>query len=87
MSNDIADGTTQPASAAPAPKSLWPTRKWLAATTTAIGALLVLYIQQNGFTDEMLIAMVSAAVQAVVTYLIPNAETPGGVPLKAPTAR
>jgi hypothetical protein len=68
----------------PPDPSKWPTRKWWAATVTALGGVLILVIQQGGFTAEVAIALVGVVTQAIVTYLIPNDSTPGGVPLSRP---
>lgn len=84
MPNNIADATTPPASAAPATKSLWPTRKWWAATVTAIVALATMYLSTHEFSPEFQIALLGAIGQAIVTYLLPNVDAPGGVPLKPP---
>jgi hypothetical protein len=40
-------------------------------------------VQAGGFTPAVWIALIGAVVQAVVTYLLPNADTPGGVPLRS----
>ncbi len=64
-------------------KSAWPTRKWWAATITALGAIATMVVQAGGFTSVVWVALIGAVVQAVVTYLLPNADTPGGVPLRA----
>jgi hypothetical protein len=64
-------------------KSAWPTRKWWAATITGLGAIATLLVQAGGFTPAVWIALIGAVVQAVVTYLLPNADTPGGVPLRS----
>lgn len=63
-------------------KSWLPTRKWFAATVTALAAVASLAVEQDGFTKGVIIALIGAVAQAVVTYLLPNADTPGGVPLK-----
>jgi hypothetical protein len=66
-----------------AQKSWLPTRKWFAATFTALGAIAVLWIQEGGLTMAVGIALVGAIVQALVTYVLPNENTPGGVPLRS----
>jgi hypothetical protein len=65
-----------------AQKSWQPTRKWIAATITALGAIAVLWIQAGSFSMAVGIALVGAIVQALVTYVLPNDNTPGGVPLR-----
>jgi hypothetical protein len=63
-------------------KSVWPTRKWFAAQVVAIGALLTMYVTTDGWDDEETVALIGLVVQAFTTYLVPNQDTPGGVPLK-----
>jgi hypothetical protein len=76
---------TSPAPVQPASqqKSWLPTRKWWAATITALGAIAVLWIQAGALTTSVAIALVGAIVQAGVTYALPNDNTPGGVPLRS----
>ena len=62
--------------------SQWPTRKWWAMFITALAAFLVNWIQAGELSKEILIALVGLLAQAAVSYLVPNADTPGGVPLK-----
>lgn len=68
----------------PAQKSWLPTRKWWAAEVAALGTLAVMLLTGNRdvVSDEEIVALVGFAVQAVGTYLIPNADTAGGVPVK-----
>ena len=67
------------------PKKSWrPTNKWLAALVTALGALVVNWIQAGRFTTEIQIALVGLITQCIVSYLTPNDNTPGGVPTKMP---
>jgi hypothetical protein len=68
------DSTTVP--------SYWPTRKWWAMFITALAAFLVNWIQAGELSKEILIALVGLLAQAAVAYLVPNADTPGGVPAK-----
>jgi hypothetical protein len=75
--------TPTPVQSDPAQKSWQPTRKWIAATVTALGAIAVLWIQAGSFSMAVGIALVGAIVQALVTYLLPNENTPGGVPLRS----
>ncbi|NAZ77091.1 hypothetical protein GTQ99_16930 [Kineococcus sp. T13] len=58
-----------------------PTRKWLVAQITALGALLTLLLTTGGWGAEENVALVGYLVQALTTYLVPNLDTPGGVPL------
>jgi hypothetical protein len=66
-------------------KSLWPTRKWFVAQATAGGSLVIALIEAEwDFTNPLQIVAVGLVVEAFSTWLIPNANTPGGVPLKQP---
>jgi hypothetical protein len=49
---------------------------------TSVAAFLVNLIVAGDFNKEILIALVGLLAQAAVSYLVPNADTPGGVPLK-----
>ena len=59
-----------------------PTRKWWAATITAFGALATLWIQSGRWTVDVSLMFVALVVQRAVSYLTPNADTPGGLPAK-----
>jgi hypothetical protein len=63
-----------------ASKSWLPTRKWWAMLVVALGTLAVNWINTGQFTKEIAIALVGLLVQAATTYLVPNQDTPGGVP-------
>jgi hypothetical protein len=63
-------------------KSLWPTRKWWAMFIAALAAFLTTWIESGGFTKQTLIALIGLVAQALITYLVPNADTPGGIPVK-----
>jgi hypothetical protein len=64
-------------------KSWWPTRKWWAATITAVAGMLVT-LSTTGW--EMSTAMqgtlITLGAQRIIAYLIPNEDTIGGVPGK-----
>jgi hypothetical protein len=62
-------------------KSWVPTRKWLAAQVVALAAIATSAID-SGWDDTEWKLAIAWAVQAAVTYLLPNEDTPGGVPLK-----
>jgi hypothetical protein len=66
--------------AAVAQKSWLPTRKWWAATVVALGAIATLWVTKGAFDRDVAIAVIGAAVQAATTYIVPNQDTPGGVP-------
>jgi hypothetical protein len=63
-------------------KSGWPTRKWWAMFITALAAFLTAWINAGQFNKEILIALIGLVAQALVTYLVPNSDTLGGVPVK-----
>ena len=71
------------ANAAAAQKSWMPTRKWVVATVFAIGAVATLWVTKGSFDRDVAVALIGAAVQAVATYIMPNLDTPGGVPLRS----
>ena len=68
--------------AAAAKKSWLPTRKWWAATVIALGAIATLWVTKGAFDRDVAIAAIAAVVQAATSYLVPNQDTPGGVPLR-----
>jgi hypothetical protein len=49
-----------------------------AATTTALGAIATMLVQVRGFTPAVWIAFVGVVGQALVTYLLSNAEPSAG---------
>jgi hypothetical protein len=58
-----------------------PTRKWWAATVTAIGTVAIAALTGDGInSDPEVIMVVGLCVQRVVAYITPNEPTPGGVP-------
>lgn len=63
-------------------KSSVPTNKWIAARVTAVAGILILFITTDKWNDEEWIATVTLVSEALVSYLVPNANTPGGVPAK-----
>jgi hypothetical protein len=64
--------------------SSWvPTRKWWAAQAVALAGIATSYVDSGWDATETKLC-IAVAVQAVVTYLLPNEDTPGGVPLKQP---
>ena len=66
-----------------ATKRWWPTRKWWAATVLAAVAVATLWVTKGAFDRDVAIAVIGAVGQAVVSYLLPNQDTPGGVPVRA----
>ena len=62
-------------------KSLRPTRKWWATQVTAVSAWLVALIQAGyEVSTTLAIAAVGIVAQAIIGWLFPNEDTPGGVP-------
>jgi len=60
-------------------KSSLPTRKWMA---TALAALITAWLTAGEWNSTLSIALVGLLAQAVIGYLLPNVDTPGGVPTK-----
>ena len=64
-------------------KSWWPTKKWMAATVTAAGGILVtLSTTDWKFSTAMQGVIITFAVQRIVAYITPNDNTLGGIPVK-----
>jgi hypothetical protein len=63
-------------------KSRWPTRKWLVTQITAVAALLTAWVTAGAWDKTLSVALIGLFAQATVGYLVPNADTPGGVPLR-----
>ena len=61
-------------------KSPLPTRKWIAIQLTAIAGLVTAWLSVGEWNSTLTIALVGLLTQAAVGYLVPNADTPGGVP-------
>lgn len=59
-----------------------PTRKWFATQITATAALIASWIAAAEWDKALTISLVGLVSQAAVGYLLPNANTPGGVPLR-----
>ena len=64
-------------------KSWIPTNKWIATQVTAIAALLVAWVNADGWNKTLTIALIGLISQAVIGYLVPNVSSPGGVPAKS----
>ena len=65
-----------------AQKSKWPTNKWLATQVTAVVALLTAWVTAGEWNKTLTITLIGIVGQAIVSYLLPNAELPGGVPAR-----
>lgn len=63
-------------------KSWKPTKKWLAALTASVTSIALSVIASGEFGETEESAVKVAVVALVIAYLFPNADTPGGVPLK-----
>jgi hypothetical protein len=51
-----------------------PTRKWLATQSTAVATLAVAWVTAGTWDKPLSVATIGLVSQAVVGYLIPNAE-------------
>jgi hypothetical protein len=56
-----------------------PTRKWIAAQVVALSGIAISAID-SGWDDTETKLLIGVAVQAALTYLLPNADSPTGVP-------
>jgi len=65
-----------------AQKSRRPTNKWLATQVTAVVALLTAWVTAGTWNKTLSITLIGIVGQAIVSYLLPNAELPGGVPAR-----
>jgi hypothetical protein len=62
-----------------------PTNKWCAGLVTVAGSWVVNLITAGAFTKTIAIALVGIITQMTVAYLVPNDNTPGGVPMRKET--
>lgn len=65
-------------------KTLLPTRKWIAAQIVGAAGIATSAIDSGWDATESKL-VIALLVQALVTWLLPNDPTPGGVPVR-PTA-
>lgn len=63
-------------------KSALPTKKWAVTQITAVAAILVMWVTTGAWDTEETIALIGLVSQAGISYLTPNADSPGGVPYK-----
>jgi hypothetical protein len=63
-------------------KSWIPKNKWFATQVTAVAALLVGWINVGDWNKTLTIALIGLISQAIVGYLVPNVNAPGGVRVK-----
>lgn len=61
-------------------KSAAPTRKWLVTQITAVAAVLTMWVTTGSWDAEETVALIGLISQAGISYLVPNNNTPGGVP-------
>ena len=59
-----------------------PTRKWIAAQVTGTAAFMTAWVSAGGWNSTLSIALIGLFAQAAISYVLPNADTPGGVPMK-----
>jgi hypothetical protein len=69
-----------------AEKSHWPTNKWIATQVTATVALLTGWVTAGEWNKTLSATVIGLVGQAVVSYMLPNADGPGGVPARKSTA-
>ena len=65
-----------------AQKSRCPTNKWMATQVTAVAALLTAWVTAGGWNKTLSITLIGLVGQAIVSYILPNGDAPGGVPAK-----
>ena len=63
-------------------RSLRPTRKWISTQIIAATALVTTWIMNSAWDKALTIGTIGLISQADIGYLMPNSDTPGGVPLK-----
>jgi uncharacterized membrane protein YjjP (DUF1212 family) len=51
-----------------------PSRKWLATQVTAVAALLTAYVTAGAWNTTLSIGVIGFVTQAIVGYLLPNAD-------------
>jgi hypothetical protein len=63
-------------------RTTWmPTRKWMATQSTALATLAVSWVNAGTWNKPLSIAAIGVASQAVVGYLVPNADQAKGQPV------
>jgi hypothetical protein len=63
-------------------KSRWPTNKWMATQVTATVALLTGWVTAGEWNKTLSTTLIGLAGQAIVSYMLPNSDGPGGVPAR-----
>jgi hypothetical protein len=65
----------------PVKQSRWPTNKWWAASITAFLAAATFWINE-GNSKAVAVAWLTFGGQALVSYMVPNHQNPGGLATK-----
>jgi hypothetical protein len=65
-----------------AQKSRWPTNKWVATQVTAVVALLTGWVTAGEWNKTLTTTVIGLVGQAIVSYMLPNGDAPGGVRAK-----
>ena len=60
-----------------------PTNKWIVTQITALAALITAWVTAGQWDKTLTVAAIGVITQAIVGYLCPNTDTPGGVPRRA----
>ena len=62
-------------------RTLIPTRKWFVTQITALTGWAIAFVHVHArWTDTIIIGLITIASQAAISWLVPNDNTPGGVP-------
>ncbi len=64
-------------------KSWMPTRKWWVTQTAAVSALLIAWVNVGAWDKTTTIGLIGLLSQSICSWLAPNHEAPGGVPLRS----
>jgi hypothetical protein len=62
-----------------------PSRKWLATQVTAVAALLTAYVTAGAWNTTLSISLIGLVTQAIVGYLLPNADPSTATQPQQPT--
>lgn len=63
-------------------RSKLPTNKWMATQVTAAAALLTGWVTAEHWNKTLSTTAIGLVAQAIVSYVLPNSDNPGGVPAK-----
>ncbi|HEY5881174.1 MAG TPA: hypothetical protein VIU11_19835 [Nakamurella sp.] len=67
-------------------KSRRPTNKWIVTQVAAVGALVTAWLTAGEWGTTLSVTAIGILTQAIVSYVAPNTDSPGGVPLRAGAA-